>query len=214
MQETPVAHQPRGREARKKQEIEARRSDALAAASIVFAEKGYHDAQIAEIAQRAEVSLASLYALFSGKEQLYQEVVASAALRMRNGVRERVSAIEDSRDRLLTLVDALLETFDTNHDTLRIVLSGTNGFPWRIKERLGTSADLFDDFNAWVTTLCSEAIADSPKCELPPHVLAATLIGAVTTTVAWALEGGASPFVESRADLRKVVRQCLGDAAS
>ena len=194
----------------------ARRGDALAAASLEFSEKGYHDAQIAEIAKRAELSLASLYGLFAGKEELYQAVVTAAATRMRDGVRQRVNVIEeDPRERLLALVDALLENFEGNRETLQIVLSGTNGFPWRIKERLGTSKNLFDDFNTWVTDLCRDAIRDSPACELPPQVLAATLVGAVTTTVAWALDADATtPFSEREADLRTVVKRVLGETTS
>ena len=42
------------RENRRASELERRRTDALSAASAVFASKGYHDAQMTEIAAAAE----------------------------------------------------------------------------------------------------------------------------------------------------------------
>ena len=67
------------RENRRANELAQRREDALAAASAVFAAKGYHDAQMTEIAAAAELSRASLYSMFTGKEELYQQVISSGA---------------------------------------------------------------------------------------------------------------------------------------
>ena len=44
----------------------------LIAAAAVFAQKGFQGAQVAEIANAAEVSLNSVYGLFKGKEELYE----------------------------------------------------------------------------------------------------------------------------------------------
>jgi TetR/AcrR family transcriptional repressor of mexJK operon len=58
------------REQRRAQELAGRRADLLDAALEVFAEKGFDGAQISEIAGLAEVSLASLYAMFRFYEAL------------------------------------------------------------------------------------------------------------------------------------------------
>jgi AcrR family transcriptional regulator len=73
MTRAAIAEAPSRREARREREIEDRRRDALQAATDVFAAHGYHDTQIGEIAARAGLSLASLYALFDGKGAIYRE---------------------------------------------------------------------------------------------------------------------------------------------
>jgi TetR/AcrR family transcriptional regulator len=46
----------------------------LAAALAVFAEKGYRDASVQEIAERADFAVSTLYALFENKADLYRKV--------------------------------------------------------------------------------------------------------------------------------------------
>ncbi|MFM1918768.1 MAG: hypothetical protein RLZZ303_402, partial [Candidatus Hydrogenedentota bacterium] len=46
----------------------------LEAALGVFAEKGYRDASMQEIADRADFAVSTLYALFENKEDLYRRV--------------------------------------------------------------------------------------------------------------------------------------------
>jgi AcrR family transcriptional regulator len=52
---SPLPASTSRREQRRRQDLQRRRSDILAAASSVFAAKGFHDAQMTEIAAAAEV---------------------------------------------------------------------------------------------------------------------------------------------------------------
>ena len=63
------------RQKRRAEDLARRRSDVLAAAAAVIAAKGFHDAQMTEIASAAEVSLATVYALFDGKDRIFEEVL-------------------------------------------------------------------------------------------------------------------------------------------
>ena len=65
---------PQPQSGRREREAARRRADVLAVASEIFAEKGYEGAQISAIARVAEVSLATVYAMFKSKEELYQAV--------------------------------------------------------------------------------------------------------------------------------------------
>ena len=214
MYESKNTNEPVGRESRRRLAIESRKADALAAASLVFAEKGFHDAQVAEIADAAELSLATLYSCFGGKEDLYREVVRGTALRIRDGVRGRVDAVDGPREKLLTVVDALLECFEQDRTTVQTLLSGTFGFPWRIQEKLRDSSDLLQDFRAWVVELSRAAVESDPRCDVAPKSLAAVIIGGVTTSVAWALESDDPAALRASAKpLRLVVERILGDAS-
>ena len=127
------------RESRRANELAQRREDALAAAASVFAAKGYHDAQMTEIAARAELSRASLYSMFTGKEELYQHVISSGAEAVRDAVHEKVEALDDPGDQLLCVIDSLFSCYEENQDLLRIYVLGTKGLPFKIRQAMGDS---------------------------------------------------------------------------
>jgi len=62
------------KETRRDRNRQKNRKEILDAAVEVFAEKGYRDASVQEIADRADFALSTLYALFENKENLYREV--------------------------------------------------------------------------------------------------------------------------------------------
>ncbi len=62
---------------RKERERSQHRRDILAAGEKIFAQKGYFNATIEEIAREAEFSVGTIYNFFSNKETLYQEIIRS-----------------------------------------------------------------------------------------------------------------------------------------
>jgi AcrR family transcriptional regulator len=171
---------PSLREERRAHEQARRRADALAGATAVFAEKGFHEAQMTEIAAAAELSRASLYALFEGKDELYGEVIRTSAERMWDAVRARVESVPDAGARLLTLIDALFDCFEENRDLLRIVLSGTQGFPGQIRKRLGEPGRSVEkEFRNWAVELCRDAARVGALRGVDPEAAAISLYGAV-----------------------------------
>jgi AcrR family transcriptional regulator len=171
------------KERRRAEDLARRRQDAIAAAAAVFAEKGFHAAQMTEIAARAELSRATLYALFEGKDELYAEVIATTARGVRDLVRAQVEEIEDPAERLLGVIDALFACFEASQDLLRIYTRGTHGIPFHIRQELGDeSFDLFQEFGDWVTELAAAAGRAGRIGRLDPRAVATTLVGSVTLT--------------------------------
>ncbi len=102
---TAITRSPRER--RRAEDLARRRDDCVAAAVAVFAEKGFHDAQMTEIAARAQLARATLYELFGGKDALYAEAIVTTARRLRDLVCDQVEKIEDPAERFLVVIDAL-----------------------------------------------------------------------------------------------------------
>jgi AcrR family transcriptional regulator len=182
--------EPRSRrETRRQREVAGRRADAIAGALAVFGAKGYHDAQMTEIAAAAELSLASLYSMFKGKEEIYLEVIRSAMEDMRDSILERLEPVDDPTERPLDLIDALFECFEENHALLRITLSGTQGLPWRIRARTGdTGRDVVAGFTERVIDFCREARDAGKLAGLDPEAFASSLLGAVYNAAARAID--------------------------
>ncbi|MFQ5415913.1 MAG: TetR/AcrR family transcriptional regulator [Myxococcota bacterium] len=178
-----TATTPSPKQRRRAEDLARRREDAVAAAAAVFAEKGFHAAQMTEIAARAELSRATLYALFEGKDELYTEVIATAARGVRDLVRGQVEGTSDPAERLLGVIDALFACFEASQDLLRIYARGTHGIPFRIRQELGDEPfHVFQEFADWVTGLAEAADRAGRLGGLDPRAVATTLVGSVTLT--------------------------------
>ena len=189
MSRAAILGPPSRREARREREIENRRSDVLQAATEAFAARGYHDAQIGEIAARAELSLASLYSMFDGKEAIYREVMREAALRLYGDIESRLEADTGTEQRLASLIDAFFDYFERNRPLLRIVLAGSRGMPWKVRDRTGESANrILDQFYRHLLDLCRELVEERGLDDLDPEALGAAVVGTVTHFAAWQLE--------------------------
>ncbi|MCZ7537620.1 MAG: TetR family transcriptional regulator [Acidimicrobiia bacterium] len=204
------------REQRRQLERDQRRADIVSAASRLFGEKGYDGTQIAEIATAAEVSLASLYSLFEGKEEIYQAAIESAAESIEEAARDKVEPLDDPAERLLTLVDSLFDCFEQNRDLLRIYTRSTGGLPWRLRHTMGdSSVAIFQRFTGWVVALSRQAQTAGYLQGLDAEVFSLTLIGSVTTTAAFAIERAPEEPLSRAAPAARAIckRLLLGEAA-
>ena len=199
------------RERRREREQALRRADVIAAASRIFAEKGFHDAQIGEIASAAELSLKSVYGLFSGKEEIYEAVVTTTSQRMRDAVQGKVNAVPDPGERLVALIDLLFVCFEENRDLLRIYARDTQGLPWKMRQAMGeSSSTIFQAFRAWVISLAEDARRAGQLGDLEPVAVALALIGTVTTTAThWFETRPEEPLTSAAPEVRALFARVL-----
>jgi AcrR family transcriptional regulator len=182
------------RAGRRQRELALRREDVVAAASREFSAKGFHGAQMSEIAAQAEVSLASVYQLFASKDELFEAVTASAAEAVEAMIRARVDATAEPSAKLLVIVDAMFACFEQNRDLLRIYARATDGLPWRARGELGDrTRRISDRFTDWVVEIARAAERVGALGGLDPEVFASALIGAVLTTATRAVESDDAP---------------------
>jgi AcrR family transcriptional regulator len=196
---------------RREREALRRRGDILEVATEIFSEKGYAGTQISEIARLAEVSLATVYALFESKHALYQTVAVRAAESVRDAVRAEVDAIEDPAQRVLALVDSLLHRFDESRALMRIYTMGTHGLPWSIRQTMGAPlVAIYREFLDYVVQLM-RAVADVGRLgPLDPGFVALALVGSVNATVAeWIESGRDEPLGEAAPGVRAIFERLL-----
>ena len=173
------------RQQRRAQELAGRRADLLDAALEVFAEKGFDGAQISEIASLAEVSLASLYAMFKGKEELYQAVTWRAGEAIRESVVSKVKNITNPRERLLALIDSLFAAFDDQRAAMRIYTWGTQSVPWRMHQQPEERDPIKEIYQAFIEGLKDIALelkADGALRDIDETVFALAFAGAINAT--------------------------------
>jgi AcrR family transcriptional regulator len=204
------------RENRRANELAQRRTDALLAASAVFAAKGYHDAQMTEIAAAAELSRATLYSMFTGKEELYEEVISSGAKAVRDEVHEKVEALDDPGQQLLCVIDSLFSCYEQNQNLLRIYVLGTQGLDFKIRQAMGDSVvEIAVAFSEWVVDIAKRAKRAGYLQRLDPEAVGLSLVGAVTKIAAhWIETTPERPLSQAAPPVRTVFQQLLGAGGS
>src|SRR5581483_3562134 len=98
------------------------RADLLKAARLVFAERGYHDASIADITERADVGVGTFYLHFRDKDEIFTTLVDE-------GFREMQAQIEETAHQspqghtLETVIRAIFQHAYTRRDLFQIAWS-------------------------------------------------------------------------------------------
>lgn len=98
------------------------RNRLLAAAEIEFGERGFHDAAISGITQRAGVALGTFYVYFESKEEIFRALVAHMGQLTRKWIAERVSEAPDRLTAERRGIQAFIE-FVRAHGNLYQVIS-------------------------------------------------------------------------------------------
>jgi AcrR family transcriptional regulator len=101
-----------------------RRGEILDAALSVFVEKGYEGGTMRDIAQRVGVTEPAIYRHFASKEELFLELLRSAAGRMRHEVFAMIDALDpaDVRGSIIRMMADRREAFGVYGPALRTVI--------------------------------------------------------------------------------------------
>jgi len=188
----------------------------LDAAQGVFADKGYDDAKIGEIAEASGVSLQTLYSVFPGKAAIYQAIqeagdqeLHSRAVEWSQGVREPLPA-------MLAGLRATTLYFLEHPDFLKLRLHG--GFTWGTE---ASAAGSHGRTEAWRLALdrlrgaCERCIEVGVLVDRDPNLIARMVVSMQQVELAHWLEGGMIGDKERVAsDLEHQVERAFGNLRS
>jgi AcrR family transcriptional regulator len=107
---------------RREREENARLASITAAAERVFAERGYHQARMDDIAEAAELAKGTLYYYFKSKDEIYAHLLERDVGKARDEMRRRISDQASFFEVIQQTVDLYLEYFDKNVGFLKIFL--------------------------------------------------------------------------------------------
>jgi AcrR family transcriptional regulator len=99
------------KEQRRLQALEVNREHLLDAAEEVFGEKGFQDATIKEIAERAEFSVGAVYGIVSGKEDLLAQTMKRRAVELLAGMDDIAACADGGLDGLHRMAALQVEFF-------------------------------------------------------------------------------------------------------
>ncbi|WP_380877505.1 TetR family transcriptional regulator [Sphingomonas sp. DBB INV C78] len=108
--------------------LQDRRASIIAAARQVFAEKGYEQSAINDIAQIAGTSDGLIYHYFDGKKGLLVEVIDSVYRNLIEGTESAIAEQTDFRGMLTVLVDRHVHSFADDPDLSRLFIAEIRNF--------------------------------------------------------------------------------------
>jgi AcrR family transcriptional regulator len=104
-----------------------RKAELLHHAEVLFAERGYEDTRMIDIAAAAGVAKGLVYWYFENKETLFQEIVVDLGRRLRRAQGTAIAGIDDPLERLYVGTAESVRFVAGNHRLYGIILSQVRG---------------------------------------------------------------------------------------
>ncbi|MDU9050152.1 MAG: TetR/AcrR family transcriptional regulator [Candidatus Electrothrix sp. Rat3] len=121
---------------RREREKQQQRKEMLEAAMQLFAEKGYHNASMQEIAEHAEFAVGTLYKFFKNKEDMYKALITEQADRFHEALGAALEVSQDEIEQLRNYIQVKGEVFMHNDSFIRLYFAETRGASFNIKAGL------------------------------------------------------------------------------
>jgi AcrR family transcriptional regulator len=196
---------------RRERELNFRKEIILEAAEAVFADKGYYDAAVEEIAARAEISIGTLYNLFTSKEGLFLTVVQQRVNHFLQEITQRAEVGQTAAEKLDALLTGIFAYLEEHQAFFRLYVTTTHGLPWHLNSDMG--ALLFAKYREiqnFVTTICQQGKEEGLFHTESPFSLALAILGVANAFLtSWSMSKKKRPLSESLAEVRTYVRALI-----
>jgi len=105
---------------RKEREYNARRKEILKAAEKVFAQNGFHNSTVAEIARASEFAIGTLYQFFKNKEELYYTMMIEKFDLLYTTLVTNTGTTKKCFEKLTSVVEVVFSFIENNVDFFKI----------------------------------------------------------------------------------------------
>jgi len=138
---------------RREREKLRQRQEMLSAALDLFAEKGYHNVSMHQIAEKAEFAIGTLYNVFQNKEDLYKALVLEECDSFEAALVKAIETPEDEIEKLRNYVRTKGDKCRSNLPFIRLFLAESKGASFNI--RAGLDEALRKRYYAFLERLAS-----------------------------------------------------------
>lgn len=193
---------------RRERELNLRKEIILEAAEGVFADKGYYDAAVEEIAARAEISIGTLYNLFTNKEGLFLTVIEQRVNHFLQEITQCAEAGRTAAEKLDALLTGIFTYLEQHQAFFRLYVTATHGLPWHLNSDMGALLFAkYRDIQNYVTTICQQGKDEGAFHTESPFSLALAILGVANAFLtSWIMSKKKRPLSESLEEVRVYVR--------
>jgi len=188
---------------------EVRKDQILGAAERVFAQKGFHQATISEIAKEAGVSDATIYEYFPNKEELLFSIPYETTRKGKERLAEHLRYIRGAANKLRAVIYGYLHFFQTHPDYASVallILKPSRDF-------LKTEA--YHVVRLWsrlIIAVVEEGLASGEfKPDTDPYLVRSLILGTIEhSVISWLLLGRPKELTALVDPLTDIVVQGIG----
>jgi AcrR family transcriptional regulator len=204
----PAVSIPSARPAARQERATSRQERILDAALDVFAERGYQQATVDDIAGVARTSKGGIYFHFPGKDAIFLALLDRSANLLLARVGERIGDEPDPIARVDAALSALVRTFGSHRALARLFLVEARGAGPKFHTRL---AEVQARFVAFLRQQLDAAVSQGLIQPLDTDVASQAWFGALNQVVTtWALAVRPRPLDETYPHLRALLLRSIG----
>jgi len=186
---------------RREREKQQHRREVLQAAEAVFAERGYYDATVHEIAERAEFAVGTIYTMFESKTAIYYELVEMRAREYMQNVRRAIGALSDPREQIRSVIATKLKFFEDNERFFRIFTRATSGEkagkPFGLSEH---GRKIYADYTRMLGEVFSRGIQENVFVNVSPALLTLAVEGVTNALIAHSIHTGGKKLPDATSE--------------
>lgn len=176
----------------------------LTAAERVFAEKPFEEAKVQDISREAGLGVGSIYALFPGKDQIFDSITELRGNEILELVRDVIAQGDDPLATLEAIASTYIHYLTDHPDFLRMNLR--TGAAWALKPR--TAQNVAEEIHELQAEVFARGIEAGIFVDEDPTYLATLLTGIDQIHLAhWVQSGMKRSRDELREDFLRLVRR-------
>ena len=183
---------------RREREKQQHRREVLRAAEAVFAERGYYDATVQEIAERAEFAVGTIYTMFDGKTAIYYELIEMRAREYMQNVHRAVEALSDPREQIRSVIATKLKFFEDNERFFQIFTRAISGGkavkPFGLSEH---GRRIYATYTRMLSEVFSRGIQQNLFVNVSPTLLVVAVEGVTNALIAHSVHTGGAKLADA-----------------
>jgi AcrR family transcriptional regulator len=183
----------------------AQRSRILENSARLFAHQGFEGTSINEIADEVNLSKATIYHYFSGKEDIYTEIILDTLDRLLASVRDSIERKNTDTLRLIAAMEAHAQFFEDNFWAFTAMLIGFGGI--RELNRRARAIALRDTYEAIFRDTIAAGVASGEFRPVDPAIASRAVLSMLNWMVRWYKPGGAKRAREFAREYAALIMQ-------
>ena len=169
---------------RREQERRWRRQYILNVAERLFAQKGYHQTTMAEIAKASEFGMATIYQFFKSKDKIYLTLLHEKIDLLLKLIKQAIEEAQTPLEKIKAIIQVKLKFFQKNRDFFRIYALHRQNIVVLLREELGKKID--EKYQEGLSTLAQiieEGISQGEFKRFPPKEMAVLISGMIQALI-------------------------------
>ncbi len=179
---------------------EFRTSELLAAARRVFAQKGFYDSTVDDIADLAGVAKGTVYLYYPSKQAIYWAALEQGVVEMHSETLKRVEAVSSPEEKLRAFIGFKLRYFEENGDFFKVYyceFGNALNHPAQVRKRFG---EFYLQQARVLRTILEEGLRRKQIRHVPPDLAALAILDLLRGVITQRIMGWTEVNVQDAED--------------